>query len=62
MALKTSDFSETIVHVQRQEIKRYEKSSDGKIKRNVYEVVSYGKTPNADRQLFLTENAKIFFQ
>lgn len=61
VALKISDFSETTVHIQRQEIKRYEKSSDGKITRSGYEVVSYGKTPNADRQLFLTENAKALF-
>ena len=61
VALKISDFSETTVHIQRQEIKHYEKLSDGKITRSGYEVVSYGKTPNADRHLFLTENAKSLF-
>lgn len=60
VALKTSDFSETLVHIQRQEIKHYDKLDNGKIVRNGYEVVSHGKTPNADRELFLTRNAKEF--
>lgn len=61
VALKTSDFSGQFVHIQRQEIKRYDKTSDGKIIRSGYEIVPYGKTPNSDRQLFLTENAQIIF-
>lgn len=60
VALKTSDFSETLVHIQRQEIKHYDKLENGEIVRNGYEVVSHGKTPNADRELFLTRNAKVF--
>lgn len=60
VALKTSDFSESTVHIQRQEIKHYEKPENGKIKRNDYEVVPYGKSPNADRQLFLSSGAKQF--
>ena len=61
VALKTSDFSGQLVHIQRQEIKRYDKTSDGKIIRNGYEIVPYGKTPNSDRKLFLTENAQTIF-
>ena len=60
VALKTSDFSKNLVHIQRQEIKHYDKLADGKIVRNGYEIVSHGKTPNADRELFLTRNAKEF--
>lgn len=60
VALKISDFSETLVHIQRQEIKHYDKLDNGEIVRNGYEVVSHGKTPNADRELFLTRNAKEF--
>lgn len=60
VALKISDFSETLVHIQRQEIKHYDKLDNGEIVRNGYEVVSHGKTPNADRELFLTRNAKKF--
>lgn len=60
VALKNSDFSETLVHIQRQEIKHYDKLDNGKIVRNGYEIVSHGKTPNADRELFLTRNAKGF--
>jgi len=33
---------------------------NGKIIRNGYEVVPHGKTSNADRELFLTRNAKEF--
>ena len=58
VALKTSDFSETLVHIQRTEIKHYEKLANGKIIRDGYEIVPHGKTPNADRELFLTRNAK----
>jgi len=60
VALKTSDFSETLVHIQRTEIKHYDKLDNGEIVRNGYEVVPHGKTPNADRELFLTGNAKAF--
>ena len=60
VALKTSDFSETLVHIQRTEIKHYDKLDNGEIVRNGYEVVPHGKTPNADRELFLTTNAKVF--
>lgn len=60
VALKISDFSETLVHIQRTEIKHYDKLDDGKIIRNGYEIVPHGKTPNADRELFLTRNAKEF--
>ena len=58
VALKTSDFSETLVHIQRTEIKHYEKLANGKIIRDGYEIVPHGKTQNADRELFLTRNAK----
>ena len=61
VALKKDDFSENLVHIQRQEIKHYKKLEDGTIIRNGYEVVPHGKTPNADRELFLTKNAKILF-
>ncbi len=61
VALKTSDFSETLVHIQRTEIKKYKKLTNGKIIRDGYEIVPHGKTPNADRELFLTRNAKEFF-
>lgn len=60
VALKISDFSETLVHIQRTEIKHYDKLDNGKIIRNGYEIVDHGKTPNADRELFLTRNAKEF--
>lgn len=60
VALKISDFSETLVHIQRTEIKHYDKLDNGKIVRNGYEIVPHGKTPNADRELFLTRNAKEF--
>lgn len=60
VALKTSDFSESLVHIQRSEVKNYDKLSNGKIVRNGYKVVPHGKTPNADRKLFLTQSAKIF--
>lgn len=60
VALKISDFSETLVHIQRTEIKHYDKLDDGKIIRNGYEIVPHGKPPNADRELFLTRNAKEF--
>lgn len=60
VALKISDFSETLVHIQRTEIKHYDKLDNGKIVRNGYEIVPHGKTPNADRELFLTKNAKKF--
>lgn len=60
VALKTSDFSEILVHIQRTEIKHYDKLDNGEIVRNGYEVVPHGKTPNADRELFLTRNAKEF--
>lgn len=50
VALKTSDFSGQFVHIQRQEIKRYDKTSDGKIICSGYEIVSYGKP------LTLTDN------
>ncbi len=60
VALKTSDFTETLVHIQRTEIKHYDKMDNGKIIRNGYEVIPHGKTPNADRELFLTKNAKKF--
>lgn len=58
VALKKSDFSEALVHIQRTEIKHYDKLDNGEIVRNGYEVVPHGKTPNADRELFLTRNAK----
>ena len=60
-ALKTSDFSESLVHIQRQEIRNYEKLANGEIIRSGYAIVPYGKTPNADRELLLTGNAKVFF-
>lgn len=60
-ALKKSDFSDYTVHIQRQEIKHYDKLENGKIIRNGYEIVPYGKSPDADRELFLTQNAKMFF-
>ncbi len=60
VALKTSDFSETKVHIQRTEIKHYDKLDNGKIIRNGYEVVSHGKTPNAVRELPLTGISKEF--
>ncbi len=60
VALKINDFSETLVHIQRTEIKHYDKLDNGKIIRNGYEIVDHGKTPNADRELFLTRNAKEF--
>lgn len=60
VALKISDFSETLVHIQRTEIKHFDKLDNGKIIRNGYEIVDHGKTPNADRELFLTRNAKEF--
>lgn len=58
VALKISDFSETSVHIQRTEIKHYDKLDNGKIIRNGYEVVSHGKTPNAVRELPLTGISK----
>ncbi len=60
VALKTSDFSKSLVHIQRQEIRNYKKSTDGKIIRNGYEIVPHGKTLNADRELFLTRTAREF--
>lgn len=59
-ALKVGDFSENLVHIQRQEVRIYQKSANGKIVRSGYEIVSHGKTPNADRELFLTPKAKEF--
>lgn len=41
VALKVSDFEEDTVHIQRQEIKVYEKLSNGKIRRNGYEISPY---------------------
>ncbi len=32
----------------------------GELVRNGYKIVSHGKTPNANRELFLTKNAKMF--
>lgn len=60
VALKNADFSETLVHIQRQEVKYYRKSANGEIIRDGYEIVPHGKTLNADRKLFLTKNAKAF--
>ena len=61
VALKVSDFEEDTVHIQRQEIKVYEKLSNGKIRRNGYEISPYLKSINSDRELYLIKEAKVFF-
>lgn len=61
VALKVSDFEEDTVHIQRQEIKVYEKLSNGKIRRNGYEISPYLKSINSDRELYLINEAKVFF-
>lgn len=61
VALKVSDFEEDTVHIQRQEIKVYEKLSNGKIRRNGYEISPYLKSINSDRELYLIKEVKVFF-
>lgn len=52
-AIKFSDISDNILHVQRQEIV-YKSSETGK---QVHEVVKYTKTETGDRYIYLPENA-----
>ena len=44
VALKKEDFSEKVVHIQRQEVKKYIHDESGAVKRDGYEVVWYTKT------------------
>ena len=60
VALKVSDFGENTVHIQRQEVKLYEKLPNGKIRRNGYEISPYLKSVDSDRELYLIKEAKIF--
>lgn len=61
VALMRNDFSANTVHIQRQEVKRYIEDEAGKLVRNGYEIVDYTKTPESNRELILTSNAKLFY-
>lgn len=61
VALKVSDFGENTVHIQRQEVKVYEKLPNGKIRRNGYEISLYLKSISSDRELYLIKQAKEFY-
>lgn len=57
VALKKSDFSETKVHIQRQEIKNTE-YEDGKLLQKGFKVVEYTKTPQGNREIELVDYAR----
>lgn len=61
VALKSNDFTDSTVHIQRQEIKAYTKNTDGTICRNGYDISPYTKSKDSDRILPLTPMAKYFF-
>lgn len=62
VALKKEDFSQNIVHIQRQEVKKYIHDESGAAKRDGYEVVWYTKTRESNREIVLTSNAKAFLE
>lgn len=59
IALKVSDFSDSFVHIEREEIKHHEKKGNV-ITRNGYEVAPYVKTPQSVRDVPLTSQARRF--
>lgn len=60
VALEKDDFSKDIVHIQRQEVKKYRQDTDGTLHRDGYEVVPYTKSLDSDREIILTSYAKYF--
>lgn len=61
VSLEISDFTENIVHIQRQEIKNYVKYADNSIHRNGYEVVPYTKSLDSNREIVLTQCARMLY-
>lgn len=61
VALETSDFASNTVHIQRQEIKKYIKYADSSIHRNGYEIVPYTKSLDSNREIVLTQCARMIY-
>lgn len=61
VALKSSDFNEYCVHIERTEIAKFVKKN-GKTLQSGYEVANYTKTPESVRDVPLTSIAKEFFE
>lgn len=61
VALEISDFADKTVHIQRQEIKKYITYPDGSIHRNGYEIVPYTKSLDSNRELILTQCARMIY-
>lgn len=62
VALHTSDFTDTVANISRQEIKTYYVDKNGKRHRNGYTISPHTKTLQGERELFLSKNAKKFYQ
>ncbi len=59
VALKLSDFSSSVVHIQRQEAKKYTHYKDGTLHRSGYEIVPHTKSIESDREIPLTNAANL---
>ncbi|MFI3201734.1 MAG: tyrosine-type recombinase/integrase [Eubacteriales bacterium] len=57
VALKSTDIKGSEIHIQRQEVKRYVRNHEGKLKFSHYEVVDYTKIKESDRYVYLTKKA-----
>ena len=61
VALKTSDFRDMFVHIERAEIKTY-REENGRFVRSGYMVADYTKTPDSVRDIPLTSEARRYIQ
>lgn len=58
VAIKESDIKDGCIHIQRQEVKIFEKDGDYQMKKTGYKVVEYTKTEDGDRWIPLTTTAR----
>ena len=61
VALKSSDFSDLFVHIEREEIKTY-REENGKYVREGYAIAPYTKTPDSVRDVPLTSEARRYMK
>lgn len=57
VAIRTTDITGRYLHIQRQEIRKYEHVDEYKMKLVGFEVVEYTKSEDGDREIYLTDTA-----
>lgn len=57
VAIRTTDITGRYLHIQRQEVRRFEHVDDYKMKFVGFEVVEYTKSDDGDREIYLTDTA-----